>query len=174
MKRLFLLVSLLLPLTTIEALTLQPAIGPAVSIDGLVVDGNAYSGHFNWVSIDAMSDQDSFPFIGDQAGALEAVNELAQALDVGGYTAVANNWQNYFWIPFEDPTSLGIVQAYRARYQPSIGWEVTVDSTHGTGFPANSWAQLKSVPIPSAFWLFGSALGFLGWIRCQHAETIAS
>lgn len=54
---------------------------------------------------------------------------------------------------------------------PSISF---TDDFLGTAFDADELSlgfnySLTSIPVPAAFWLFGSALGLLGWVRRKRA-----
>ena len=42
------------------------------------------------------------------------------------------------------------------------------------GFAGNTYIDLATVPLPAGVWLFGSALGMLGWARRKALKTGAS
>lgn len=49
-------------------------------------------------------------------------------------------------------------------------YDTTTGDLAGLFNTQNSFGQMafSPVPIPAAFWLFGSALGLLGWMRMEH------
>lgn len=81
------------------------------------------------------------------------------------------------WTPFEDAT---VNQPnYVAYLLPRDGQRTSYfdpfDYISGDHFGAQQYTLFKStsaasvVPVPAAIWLFGSALGLLGWIRRKNA-----
>ncbi|MDJ0927948.1 MAG: hypothetical protein QNJ73_09900 [Gammaproteobacteria bacterium] len=46
---------------------------------------------------------------------------------------------------------------------------LSIDLPPGLSFSSESGVFLTAIPIPPALWLFGSALGLLGWLKRRHA-----
>jgi len=68
--------------------------------------------------------------------------------------------------------ALGTVSAiYGTSNRTDSGWILTGQAPASAARPlyAISGNLIAPVPIPAAVWLFGSALGLLGWMRCKKA-----
>lgn len=155
MKQIWLMLVLTVMNVNAYAVTITTVGGYPSLISGLEVQGTTYDGWFGWTTPGTLSDPDQFPFIGSQVAAANAANQLAQALNDGGYQNVDRAWLDYFFVPFEDQFEIS-VQAYKGQFRDGE-WLVTIETTHGVS-PANSWVLLSAVPIPATVWLFGSGL----------------
>jgi len=76
---------------------------------------------------------------------------------------------NVTYTPGGDDASLGAYQSI-AQYdgmeiQSWNGTTLVIDNLNSPGFEMS----FQIVPVPAAVWLFGSALGILGWMRCKTA-----
>jgi hypothetical protein len=141
----------------------------ATGILDLDLDGSLYNVEYIF---DFGADVLSIPFAFSLEGVAEAASIVAtQALNdhpdiiTVGSTDAAK--QDFFGVPFEFETVLGYSVRSAEFFPVADGWQATagVDLV-GIGTPS-SWAVFTPavVPVPAAVWLFGSALGLLGWIR---------
>jgi hypothetical protein len=75
-------------------------------------------------------------------------------------TNISADWNRYEAIVDFDSTGVGAVRT-QFGFQTLTGNDVAT-----TNFYDNvTWQQTSSIPVPAAVWLFGSALGLLGWMR---------
>jgi hypothetical protein len=112
----------------------------------------------------------------DSAGALTAAALIESALGTSTALTVGSSASDTFHIPYlYDDSSCN---------QPGNGTcTIFSDGIFGWGnLPAvdteislNSTVEIAKfsahVPVPPAVWLFGSALGMLGWIRHRHTQS---
>jgi len=97
---------------------------------------------------------------------IAAINAAPETV-TGASTTGSNTW----FIPLIDVPDLGIpVSLAVGSSLTSEGWTIClsncilgVTALDNDGF--ETFARVALVPVPAAVWLFGSALGLLGWIR---------
>lgn len=142
----------------------------ATGINGLVVNSQTYSVAFVRDSFNNLDGGSNFPLFGDSASTQAAANAINLILNSeptvpGEVGPSAGNARGIYGLPFAVTSESG-VQTFGGSYTlftPDV-W-----STVGASkFPDNTtdiYAILTPVPVPAAVWLFGSALGLLGWMR---------
>jgi hypothetical protein len=112
-------------------------------------------------------------YVGSEAGALNAGEVIQAALDADGpptVGSVGSAPESVFYIPWEyDSTNCaqpgtGTCVAFADGF---FGWDtVPVTSSEISQTSGVQMARFSAtVPVPPAVWLFGSALGMLGWVR---------
>ncbi len=151
------------------------------SISGLVVDGSTYDVTFSSDSwYDLRTDARALVFWGNQSGAHLANIAMAAALNSADAFSVATEASSSrlitvavseefaggsgdlvlspgHWLDVSNP----VMSNWFWRTQWGLG---------GTPMDSNVdaialFTQTSTVPIPAAIWLFGSAVGLLGWMR---------
>ena len=110
-------------------------------------------------------------FWGDQAGAAAAVTALVTALNsAGGIEGATGVAGSRYWIdvPWGTSNFAGLPLNVEFASVSGTNW---VNSGQGAcgfvpGCDVEGWALFTPVvPVPAAVWLFGSALGVMGWMR---------
>jgi hypothetical protein len=116
----------------------------------------------------------------DEAGALSAATVIQAALAADGPAtvgSVGSTPENVFYVPWEYDSSncaqpgSGTCVAFADGF---FGWgsvpvsSSEIDSNSGVQFARFSEAVV--MPVPPAVWLFGSALGMLGWVRHRSRQ----
>jgi hypothetical protein len=137
----------------------------ATGILGLDVLGQKYDIQFQYDSFAALNVGGNFPFIGDLTSASVTVNAIADALDSAGALTVGDSTESLglYSVPISDTQAVEIVQG--TKNPPPDNWENTNSVNQTDRDNAEMYVTMTPVPIPPAVWLFGSALGLLGWIR---------
>jgi len=133
-------------------------------IRDLEIDGTAYDVAFEFVDAStAAACGSTVPcdvFFGNGSGALAAVTAINFALNDAGAESVGTGKISYFV-----PWSSNGADSEQGTYINDTMWV----GIGGLLDPADTieYARFSPavVPIPAAAWLFGSALGILGWIR---------
>jgi hypothetical protein len=149
----------------------------AVAVNNLVVEG--FDQPFNvtfclGVSTECLAEDDAEVFESETVFA--AADALNAALTDGqaNSTGEAGGDQNLglYAIPVAEflGNVLWLGGAYVDNADPSLAaWTSEIAGSPFAGAASStqpfSWAQFTVVPVPAAVWLFGSALGLLGWIR---------
>jgi hypothetical protein len=108
-------------------------------------------------------------FWGNQAGASAAVTAIVNALNteggIAGATGVAGS---RYWIDIPWGYNGLEFDVEFADHYLSTSWLNSGIGSCGfrEGCTAEGWALFTPVvPVPAAVWLFGSALGVMGWLR---------
>ena len=140
----------------------------AQKIIGLEADGVFWDVEFRLTTFAVVLPDDLFPFLGDKAGAIEAGIAIADVLNAEAIIRVGPDNEDRFRIPHGIQTNVHCAAV--PQYFVSRGvWDVTMDTNNCTDASSAvvTYAVMtaSAVPIPPAVWLFGSALGLLGWIR---------
>lgn len=140
----------------------------ATDIFGLDVNGTIYDVSFEVDSFNNLNVDNNFPFLGDVNAAGDAVDAIVAELNSAGalFAGESASLDDInFYVPY------GLVSG---NSQNAWGkWEVNQGSMWVNLGPiqwnANTsnlvYATFSVVPVPGAVWLFGSALGLLGWLR---------
>jgi hypothetical protein len=79
--------------------------------------------------------------------------------------------QSFYNIPFEFEIGVGYAVRSAEFFDVADGWQAIMDAGFVPTPGASSWADFTPavIPVPAAVWLFGSALGLLGWLRRKSA-----
>lgn len=140
----------------------------AVGISDLEIGGTAYDVTFEFAS--AMTAPvacgTAVPcdvFFGDTTAAGAAVTAINVALNGSIAESVGStNNANYF-VPFSKAGQ--DIEARQGNFVANTMWQSLGASLDETDTVEMARFSPAVVPIPAAVWLFGSALGILGWIR---------
>lgn len=174
--------ALLLAGVSAQAFTVDLDGTNATGVRDLDIGGTAYDVVFDFASADTapVACGAAMPcdvFFGDQTAAVDAVAAINHALN----NAISVN------VPAQSVGS-SVSTVYYVPYAASAQ-DVEVRQGDGT---VGEWGQIGSsldadtdiieyarfspavIPIPPAAWLFGSALGILGWVRRQTRKTSLS
>jgi hypothetical protein len=108
--------------------------------------------------------------------AIAAGNAIAAALAGSTATTVGSTSENTFDIPYlydnsscnqpGNGTCTVWVDGFNGWQQNAIDSEISLTSTRELA----KFTAHVAVPVPPAVWLFGSALGLLGWIRHRSRQ----
>jgi hypothetical protein len=160
-KRFVLMLVLDVCLGLAQAATIQLDGQTATGVAGLIVDGQVYDVSFEIGSFQDLNIGDAFPFLDDQTLAIQSRDSILALLNETDALYIAEFPSNHFWVPYD-------VDATRAYSEVSVfnlnQW-VSGGGNAGLDESIPGYAIFSAVPIPAAFWLFGSALGLLGWMR---------
>jgi hypothetical protein len=134
----------------------------AVRIEDLEYGGDTYIIEFQFNSFFTLLNQDSsyFPFYQEFPNTQGFDDVIHNALHSSSAQTVGNIQSSSWWLPFDGLT--GDIDAYGAVWNGSQ-WQ----QTSGPMDNVSTWATASIAPVsvPAAVWLFGSALGLLGWMR---------
>ena len=87
---------------------------------------------------------------------VEATDDASYAANLALYSLAQNSWKAHWFLSPFDPTVDGQYEFYLKTFDGATELASTnMSIIVGAGV----------VPIPAAAWLFGSALGLLGWVR---------
>jgi len=108
-----------------------------------------------------------------QIGFFDAAG-LPAGTAAGGNTAVGFNLFESNLIDTSTPldvwTTMGVGTAPAPDNTAEVRYIVlALAASGGAGFADDMSATLTAIPVPAAVWLFGSALGLLGWMRRKTA-----
>ena len=149
---------------------------------GCIDDNSGLFG--DWFAKDVTSI--SYWFKHDSATDIEAYLRVAPVSGVGGAGSALtgilmfpDTWYQITvpldasaWDPSFGGGNYNNIFAAVGRLQPGIFFEFgTVYNETGVTFSLDD-VQLNAVPIPAAFWLMGSALGLLGWMKRRAATVV--
>jgi len=142
----------------------------ATAVLGLDVNGTSYDvtweqGTFNGLGSGV------FPFVGSLSEATDAEDALNLALTNAGATLFKRGNGTTFTrydIAYALAGSALSTRQNGTIPNGSSNWEFIQLLSRGADQTV-SYAVFTAVPIPAAVWLFGSALGVLGWIQRKRA-----
>jgi hypothetical protein len=155
----------------------------ATHIRGLEIGGQTYDVDFRFGLYADLQSAGLFSYLGDEAGALEAVDAVINVLNDASvlffYDETRQMNANTFRAPYEYNPSYDIYDD--GELVPTVFAKVGYSYTQpGSQLVPGPWIEIDSatdahmyavftpsqvVPIPAAVWLFGSALAGLGWMR---------
>jgi len=185
MKRILIVLLMACPAFSAGAANVLVDGSRATGILGLDVDGTRYDIFFDSTTTPFQIDTSGFAFIGDTTGAQNTAAAIVAELNAaGGINMVgeAADPVSWFVVPYSDPSALTVALTWWGSFDKAPGpaaagctagvWAVCVDEAVETTVSIGpAWVTMTPtvVPVPAAFWLFGSALGLLGWIRHKIA-----
>ena len=162
---------LLLTTAAIAATVRTNDLGDVIAVDNLDVGGTLYNVTFNRdTSLGNYGDPPVFTFNGETA-VLEAVDALNGALNgedpIPVWVAETENDRasRVFRVGFGLDSEDGFVRFASVDSVGMTGWDFSRFNDVGDDDAPLFWGNFQVVPVPAALWLFGSALGLLGWIR---------
>ena len=141
----------------------------ATDILRLDVSGTNYNVSFEYGNFFDLNVDGNFPFI-DTSLAPSAVNAIMDTLNSASPTippkvgSSASISATSFLVPHDN-----VSRSYGSSYTASSLWQ------WGGSYMSNNTPTMfatfetATVPVPAALWLFGSALGLLGWMRRKAA-----
>ena len=175
---------ILLGMVLVAAVT--PAHAFTVDLDGtnatglsdLDIGGTAYDVTFEFVAANTADGPTCAPsvpcdvFFGNQSGAIDAVDAINVALNFVSAVSVGSSVSAVYFVPYA--ASGGDVDVRQG--DGTIGTWGQIGSSLDADTDIIEYARFSPavVPIPPAAWLFGSALGILGWVRRQTRKTSLS
>ncbi|MDH3978060.1 MAG: hypothetical protein OEU86_06050 [Gammaproteobacteria bacterium] len=164
MKQLSLLITFALMSFGAQSASITLDGNTATSISGLDVGGTLYDVSFQFGSWDDVGGSSVFPYNGDASGAIAASNAINLILANAGAQSVGESagaaYANYY-VPYSYAFGGG-----NGAYNVYSGGNWLNPIFNGySGNVSFATMTLQAVPIPAAVWLFGSALGVLGWLR---------
>jgi len=149
----------------------------ATGVRDLDIGGTAYDVIFEFVQADTAGPCGTAPcdvFFGDADGAQAAVDAINAALNTTAAVTVGSQSKIDFFVPYAKGS-----QDVDSKQATNLGtgfWiastDAPLDVTDIIEFARFSDAAV--VPIPSAAWLFGSALAILGWVRRRTSNSLSS
>ncbi len=153
----------------------------ATGISDLDIGGTAYDVTFQLVPANTANTVTCAPavpcdfFFGDRSAAQAAVTAIAAALNPSVAITVgsAPGKIDYF-VPYA--TGGGNVDAAQGTFVADTTWFLSTDASLDADTDIIEYARFSAavVPIPAAVWLFGSALGILGWVRRRTGKAPVS
>jgi hypothetical protein len=150
----------LLLATTANAYTIiysEPGVVTAIS--DVDIDGVLFNVDFDTIGGFGTYGGDVDYWAGDLGSATAALNSIRDILNAESITGVNTNSGNEYDIRVDSSLYTGVWAITHGGGVWNIGSDPLVDSFSLIAF------STTAVPIPAAVWLFGSALGGLGWMR---------
>jgi hypothetical protein len=172
MKRVVLMLVLSISSIGANAYTLIADGDKALGILGLDVAGQSYDIEFVYDTYDNLQGNPGFLFLGDPNSArdlVEVVNDIFTNHDpsvkvpfIGG---AGPEREAVFRIVYSETVTA--VEWWGGWWGVRPYWEPLNEANLNNW--ATTYALITPVPIPTAVYLFGSALGLLGWMRRRYA-----
>jgi hypothetical protein len=151
----------------------------ATGIRDLTIGGNAYDVVFELAPADTapVACGSALPcdiFFGNASGAQAAVTAINAALNGAAAITVGTATPRRFdyFVPYAK--GAGDVDSWQGTFVADTTWLSIAASLDVTDFIEIARFSPAVIPIPAAVWLFGSALGILGWIRRRTGKTAIS
>ena len=173
---------LIFSLTSAQAATIVVENGELVGFDGITVGTATYDVRFVEGSFNSIFGDETGLTFTESVDALAAANALKDAFNAvpefddnpEKTYGVTSTDRGYIWTPYRADSNVGarVFQNYfDDQYDIILGQGMlrTFDSAGSPTIVFADWQQASSVPVPAAVWLFGSALGLLGWTRRKTA-----
>jgi hypothetical protein len=142
------------------------------------LNGSNYLGLDDWRLPHAEPPDPTCPSQYDPGGGLPVVgfgpgcagSDMGHLFQVDGVTyfepePFANIVGGYYWSDYVLPYA----PSYAVAFLPTIGDQIGFSKTDGNFVWAVRDGDIAVVPTPPAVWLFGSALGVMGWLRRKAA-----
>jgi len=142
--------------TGASAATIHASGGEVTAIEALDIGGTLYNVDFEAGSFSTFGG--TTDFWEDSAAAIAASEAINDVLNNSIYEQVNNVDGNIYEVDYNDLSVWNVFDDFA-----DANWRIFLDDLNQIPSHATAWSY--AVPIPAAFWLFGSALAGLGWIR---------
>lgn len=139
---------------------------------------------FTWAELQAINFQ--FEFTDGESIANDATGGFVSFLPIGGgistdSTGMITGWK---FIIYDGADGIGLSNITTSN-QPGSEGDITYYCTEliengcngsfaATGIDGAGQWTMSTVPVPAAAWLFGSAIGLLGWMRRKAAQPLSA
>jgi hypothetical protein len=139
----------------------------AVGITDLDISGTAYDVTFELIQAGAAG-----IFFTSDPAAQAATNAINAALNSSPAVTIGSSTNLNYFVPYS--AGGGNVEADQGSFIADTTWIRLGASLDDTDIVEMARFSPAVVPIPAAAWLFGSALGMLGWIRRRTGKKSLS
>jgi hypothetical protein len=152
----------------------------ATGIRDLDIDGTAYDVVFQFVQADTANTVACAPgvpcdiFFGNELAAEAAQDAVNAAMNawMPFPTRVGSSVNISYFVPWAKSGGMVNVSSAQATILDEMTWQRIADADlDGTDTIEYARFSPAVIPIPAAAWLFGSALGILGWVRRRTSKA---
>lgn len=168
---------LVLASVSAQAFTVDLDGNNATGINNLDIGGTAYDVTFEFVQASTANGPTCAPsvpcdiFFGNETAADAAANAINAALNSTVAVSVGSTSKNSFFVPWA--AGGGNIDASQGTTPGLPGaWQFIGASLDSTDLIEYARFTPAVIPVPAAVWLFGSALGLLGWIRRRSSNQV--
>jgi hypothetical protein len=174
-------------LTSAQAATIVVANGELIGFDGIAVGTETYDVRFVEGSFNSIFGDETGLTFTESVDAHDAANALKDAFDTvpefddnpEKTYGVTSTDRGYIWTPYRADSNVA-ARVFQNYFDDEfdvilqLGMSRTANSTDSSTIVFADWQQVSIVPVPAAVWLFGSALGLLGWMRRSRSTFFLS